>query len=345
MDLELRKACFGGPLTLGDTSFVFQLNHTVGAESSGLQEDLFGIVVVSREPLLWREGGCVMTTPRAYCFLSKWPLFDRHREAAAQIGQQMAGLQFECMEAQRATGSGWCTSPIRDQIQALEQLLREYDLETESAQVRAAVGYCAGSLPQAIFNNVTQWACSLLLSNVDQPHLQSILSCVLLEEQVILTSSEVSKVSACALAIGCMISPLRVAGVHMPVLPLPALQDVIEAPIPYLVGIVKRGVENHRFPDGVVVVDLDQRGAGVGFGVNGFRSLFCRPSEWPKSQRDSAERVVWAVGAAISEMILSLQQSISSNNQDGSFLSRFRQTQMFEVFQTGEEDRLSADLR
>ena len=99
---EMQKSCFGTPYAQDEAAskFVFLLNRTSGTAE---QEDLFGIVVASREPLLW-QGSCVMTTPRgaspqaalsqltviaAYCILSKWPLFELHFDWLHSIAEQV----------------------------------------------------------------------------------------------------------------------------------------------------------------------------------------------------------------------------------------------------------------
>ena len=40
----------------------------------------------------------------------------------------------------------------------------------------------------------------------------------------------------------------RISGVHFPVLPLPRLADIIDAPVPYLVGVVESAIPKRGFP-------------------------------------------------------------------------------------------------
>eukprot|EP00658_Telonema_sp_P-2_P055500 TRINITY_DN44116_c0_g1_i2.p2 TRINITY_DN44116_c0_g1~~TRINITY_DN44116_c0_g1_i2.p2 ORF type:complete len:193 (-),score=37.41 TRINITY_DN44116_c0_g1_i2:242-820(-) len=180
------------------------------------------------------------------------------------------------------------------------------------------------------------WGCPTLYEKVDQQNLQLMLSAILLEEQVVLVSSSPHNVSACAVALGYLISPLRIAGVHFPVLPLPKLQAMLDAPVPYLAGVVRPGSGKLDIPEGVVIVDLDRRGASEnGFGENGFGELWCDEREWPQPSGGNPRRietVSWCIGAAIWDLISMAERGIESDGPPQSFIGKLKQTQMLAYY-------------
>lgn len=193
----------------------------------------------------------MVSTPRAYCFLTKWPLFELHFEWIAKIMHEAAQLQFKALESPNQCGPSWSTVPMGDQIRAMERALERCARCTSQSDTHNLIRWCADAPEEAAVRNIVKWGCTRLFVLVDQVRLRLLLSSILLEEQVIVLSTTPSVVSPCCLALSTLILPLRVAGVHLPVLPLPALVDVIEAPIPYLIGLVKSN-NPPSFPQDVV---------------------------------------------------------------------------------------------
>ena len=89
--------------------------------------------------------------------------------------------------------------------------------------------------------------------------LYSVWSAVLLERSIVFVSSDLPKLSQAMLGIKSLLTPFRWCHVMIPVLPA-ALIDIIDAPVPFLVGISARQfktIERDRFDD-KVVVQLDE---------------------------------------------------------------------------------------
>ena len=146
MHRELRDACFGTPDARNTQWFVFMLNRTLDCHKHEplQQEDLYGIVIWTREPILWRPDGdhlTVMTTPRAYCLLSKWPVFEMHFECLARISQAAAELQFKALLSKGQHQGCWSAVPMPQQLKSTESILRRCE-----RSVPTHLGLCESSI-------------------------------------------------------------------------------------------------------------------------------------------------------------------------------------------------------
>lgn len=92
-----------------------------------------------------------------------------------------------------------------------------------------------------------------LLDKGSPPLLMQVLSCVMLEQQVVLTSKSLENVSAVVLALMACMRPFQYQCVLLPVVP-PALEDLLDAPVPFLLGMHASCVSDSI---GAIVVNLD----------------------------------------------------------------------------------------
>ena len=84
-------------------------------------------------------------------------------------------------------------------------------------------------------------------------------SCLLLEYKTVLCSDSISTMTPTSLALLSLLFPFTWCGIYIPVLPQ-TLLDVIEAPVPFLVGVdgsYLRTVSAQDRPEGVIFVNLD----------------------------------------------------------------------------------------
>jgi hypothetical protein len=106
---------------------------------------------------------------------------------------------------------------------------------------------------------------SLSVSNV-----MVIVACLLQETRVALVSRHYALLGPVAEALLSMLFPFTWQGLYLPVMPY-SLQDILDAPIPYLVGLHSRYLSEtppQRRPHGVVFVDLDRDVVHLGFDDN-----------------------------------------------------------------------------
>jgi hypothetical protein len=88
---------------------------------------------------------------------------------------------------------------------------------------------------------------------------------VLLQEgRVALCSKHYALLTPVAEALLSLLFPLQWQGMYIPVLPS-GMSDVLEAPVPYLVGLDGSELENVPRPAGVVICDLDQDVVHLGY--------------------------------------------------------------------------------
>lgn len=94
---------------------------------------------------------------------------------------------------------------------------------------------------------------------------------VLLQEgRVALCSQHFALLTPVAEALLSLLFPFKWQGMYIPVLPA-GMSDVLEAPVPYLVGLDGMQLESVPRPAGVVICDLDQDVVHFGFDDNGYK--------------------------------------------------------------------------
>lgn len=94
-----------------------------------------------------------------------------------------------------------------------------------------------------------------------------IFGCLLQETKVVLVSQRYGLLTPCAEALVSFLFPFEWQGIYIPVMPY-SLLDVLDAPVPFLVGLHARylaEVEPKNRPKGVVFVDLDRDTVHLGY--------------------------------------------------------------------------------
>ncbi|CAK4673409.1 hypothetical protein LEN26_008249 [Aphanomyces euteiches] len=82
---------------------------------------------------------------------------------------------------------------------------------------------------------ILEYTSPLLFSKVSLDHLLVLLGCLCCETKVLLLSDDPGVLTACILALRALLDPYEWAGVVVTILP-PSLNEVLEAPVPFLVG-------------------------------------------------------------------------------------------------------------
>ncbi|ETV96243.1 hypothetical protein H310_10427 [Aphanomyces invadans] len=95
-----------------------------------------------------------------------------------------------------------------------------------------------------------------LFSKVSLDHLLLLLGCLCCEVRVLLLSSNPSLITSCVLALRALLDPFEWAGVVVTLLP-PSLVEILEAPVPFLVGQVCSNHQSRRPVPSLVQLNLD----------------------------------------------------------------------------------------
>jgi hypothetical protein len=123
-------------------------------------------------------------------------------------------------------------------------------------------------LPLVNFSYRPLFAC-LSISNV-----MVVMGCLLQESRVALFSKHCSLLGPCCEALTSLLFPLVWQGIYIPVLPASLTVDLLEAPIPFLVGTHRIYLDEFpidKRPKGVTLVDLDNDVVHLGFDEDGDR--------------------------------------------------------------------------
>ncbi len=97
-----------------------------------------------------------------------------------------------------------------------------------------------------------------------------LLVCVLLEHQILVYSSEFDKLMLVCEAITTLLYPFKWPHVYVPILP-PSLENFLDAPVPYIMGLLRRSHDHELYKRGTVgIVDIDN---GI-FGIRPISQIF-----------------------------------------------------------------------
>jgi DENN domain-containing protein 5 len=104
------------------------------------------------------------------------------------------------------------------------------------------------------------------------------------ETRVVLCSSNVALLTPCAEALLGLLFPFAWQGIYVPVLPYHLCENVLEAPVPFLVGMNSKylkQVQPENRPVGVVFVDLDEDIVHLGWDASADGGGAVRPRRMP----------------------------------------------------------------
>eukprot|EP00554_Chaetoceros_debilis_P015181 CAMPEP_0194122200 /NCGR_PEP_ID=MMETSP0150-20130528/49611_1 /TAXON_ID=122233 /ORGANISM="Chaetoceros debilis, Strain MM31A-1" /LENGTH=1546 /DNA_ID=CAMNT_0038814935 /DNA_START=144 /DNA_END=4781 /DNA_ORIENTATION=+ len=100
-----------------------------------------------------------------------------------------------------------------------------------------------------------------LFTCLSTSNIMVIVGCLLQETRVALCSRHYSLLTPCCEALISFLFPFRYSGIYIPIVPTSMIVDLLEAPVPFLVGLNRiylEEVPTKRRPKGVVLVDLDE---------------------------------------------------------------------------------------
>eukprot|EP00742_Colponemidia_sp_Colp-10_P007715 GILJ01008317.1.p1 GENE.GILJ01008317.1~~GILJ01008317.1.p1 ORF type:complete len:1435 (-),score=186.66 GILJ01008317.1:138-4442(-) len=120
-------------------------------------------------------------------------------------------------------------------------------------QVQFSIGSQVLSLSRHPFAH--DFSFRLLFQSLDLRNVITLFNCILAERQCLLVSERISVLAVVAESLKTLLYPFSWHHVYIPVLP-PPLQDFLDSPVPYIIGICGT-VDEISVPSEVVTVDLD----------------------------------------------------------------------------------------
>jgi pentatricopeptide repeat protein len=190
--------------------------------------------------------GKVLYIPRVLCILSAWPYLLAFREYLSQL------YRF-------ATTTSLMEAPIERYIQNLCVEIPApppgaFEIEVKLFQSHIRFWAPPAKLPVVYVSLPYE----ILFECLDLENIMHVWYALLSEQKVLLLSSQYSILTVCAEVLISLLFPLRWSHIYVPLLPR-FLSPMLEAPIPYLVGVIRENwniAEQSLSPE-TIVVDLD----------------------------------------------------------------------------------------
>ncbi|RHY10766.1 hypothetical protein DYB36_006708, partial [Aphanomyces astaci] len=203
---------------------------------------------------------------------------------------------------------------------------------------------------------ILEYTSPRLFSKVSLDHLLVLLGCLCCEVKVLLKSSDPSLLTSCVLAVRALLDPfewVKKAGVVVTLLP-PSLGEILEAPVPFLVGQVtsKQHYCHHSTRSSVpslVQLDIDTntlimddqeaevlhelklpRSDSLQFQLQSYASTCFGSDLSPQSLERHHVEACEHMSACIQSHLASLLDP-SQHQHDAPFLHRFHSTQMYSI--------------
>jgi pentatricopeptide repeat protein len=219
----------------------YSRRHTVHAPEFSFHENDIEVTVDHKE-------GGVLYIPRVLCILSTWPYLLAFREYLTQL--------------YRATTSSTMTAPLERYIQNLCVEIPApppgaFEIELNLFQQKSDI-IKFWAPPAKLPVPYVALPYEILFECLDLENILVVWNALLVEQKVLLVSSQYSILTVCAEILQSLLFPLRWSHLYIPLLPR-FLSPMLDAPIPYLVGVIRENwvfAEQNLSPE-TIVVDLD----------------------------------------------------------------------------------------
>jgi len=184
--------------------------------------------------------------PRVLCILSSWPYLYAFREYLAQLYRLSTSTTLMEAPLERYVQN------ICLEIPAPPPGAFEIELSILQSQIKFWAPPAKLPIPYVSVPYSTLFEC------LDLDNVMAVWLALLTEQKVLLLSSQYSILTMCAETLSSLLFPLQWSHLYIPLLPR-FLSPMLDAPIPYLVGVIRENwvhAENHLSPE-AMVVDLD----------------------------------------------------------------------------------------
>ncbi|ETI51558.1 hypothetical protein L917_04820, partial [Phytophthora nicotianae] len=197
------------------------------------------------EQVLQETEGLEVYVPAGLCIISRYPILDTLKQRLDSLHAAMQDDEAYLSDV------NWLPSAAQ-----MAELLSPFDFATVTASQDNVTSLSA-------LDNYVDFSMEELFSCLSVEHVVSLVTCMLLERQVVLVSSWYSVLTSVGETLKSLIAPLEWSHVFAPILPKSML-ECLQCPTPYLFGVhssyraeLREMLEREGCGDGIVVVDLD----------------------------------------------------------------------------------------
>jgi len=216
--------------------------------------------------------------PRVLCILSTWPYLYAFREYLAQLYRLSTSTTLMEVPLERFVQN------ICLEIPAPPPGAFEIELSILKSQIKFWAPPAKMPIPYVSIPYSTLFEC------LDLDSVMIVWYALLNEQKVLLVSSQYSILTMCAETLLSLLFPLQWSHLYIPLLPR-FLSPMLDAPIPYLVGVIRENwvIAEKNLSAETIVVDLDSN--DVVFGSNAPKLVSPPVKKWTKLKATLQESV------------------------------------------------------
>ncbi|KAG7386712.1 hypothetical protein PHYPSEUDO_015392 [Phytophthora pseudosyringae] len=197
------------------------------------------------EQVLQETEGLEVYVPAGLCIISRYPILDTLKQRLDSLHTAMQDDEVYLSDV------NWLPTAAQ-----MAELLSPFDFAAATASQKNVTSVSA-------LGNYVDFSMEELFSCLSVEHVVALVTCMLLERQIVLVSSRYSVLTSVGETLKSVIAPLEWSHVFAPILPKSML-ECLQCPTPYLFGVhssyrteLREMLEREGCGDGIVVVDLD----------------------------------------------------------------------------------------
>ncbi|EGZ17762.1 hypothetical protein PHYSODRAFT_255860 [Phytophthora sojae] len=197
------------------------------------------------EQVLQETEGLEVYVPAGLCIISRYPILDTLKQRLDALHAAMQDDEAYLSDV------NWLPSAAQ-----MAGLLCPFDFAAATATEDAVTSLSA-------LDKYVDFSMEELFSCLSVEHVVALVTCMLLERQIVLVSSRYSVLTSVGETLKSLIAPLQWSHVFAPILPK-SMIECLQCPTPYLFGVhssyraeLREMLEREGCGDGIVVVDLD----------------------------------------------------------------------------------------
>ncbi|KAL4173978.1 hypothetical protein KRP22_005923 [Phytophthora ramorum] len=197
------------------------------------------------EQVLQETEGLEVYVPAGLCIISRYPILDTLKQRLDSLHAAMQDDEAYLSDV------NWLPSASQ-----MAGLLSPFDFAAATVSQEAVPSLSA-------LDKYVDFSMEELFSCLSVEHVVALVTCMLLERQIVLVSSRYSVLTSVGETLKSLIAPLQWSHVFAPILPKNML-ECLQCPTPYLFGVhssyrveLREMLEREGCGDGIVVVDLD----------------------------------------------------------------------------------------
>lgn len=224
---------------------------------------MYGSTLVVFEALPTESPGVTMYVPRALCVLSRWPFLDAFSRYLREL---------YVLSGYRAASPAKCPPGMLEACVC--NLLMEVPLPPRGrASVQFSIGDAIITVQRPPVNAppavVDRESLLMLFQLLDIDNVLLLLSCLLSEQRVVFHAAHRAVLAPCTEALINLLFPFTWCHVYIPYLPaFISLEDFVQAPVPFLVGVSSSNFAGLRSLGSVVEVNLNANTVTIPSGVS-----------------------------------------------------------------------------